>query len=117
VKTMIAGTILLPILIYFKYGYAVAISLFVGSVISLFNFGALRKIIANIANQEIPSRRARRMVVLRFVLRYGLVGVAFYAIFRSSAVHLYGLVAGLSMPVLAVFIEAGYEAIYALRGR
>jgi len=103
--------------VYFRFGRAAAMSLFLGSLIALFNFAALRKVITGIAEAATPARKARRLILVRFIARYALVGVAFYAIFRGSAVNLYGLVAGLSLPVPAVFIEAGYEVMHGFRKR
>jgi hypothetical protein len=54
-------------------------------------------------------------VLLRFVLRYVLIAAAAYAIFKSSDMSLYGLCAGLSLPVGAVLIEAAYAMYGALR--
>lgn len=114
---MIASTVLLPILAYFRFGRSAATSLLLGCLVALFNFVALRKIVTGIAESFVPARKARRLVVLRFLLRYALVGVAFYAIFKGSAVNLYGLIVGLSLPVLAVFVEAGFELAHAFRSR
>ena len=117
VWVMAASLIVLTPLAYLKFGRKPAASFFVGSVLAIFNFAMLRKVVANIADQTIPIRRARRVVVLRSLLRYGLVAVAFYAILRGSAVNLYGFIAGLSLPVFAIFVEAGYELVHVLRGR
>jgi small-conductance mechanosensitive channel len=61
------------------------------------------------------KKRSAAGIVLRFVLRYLLIAVAVYAIFKSSAMSLIGLCAGLSLPVGAVLIEAAYAMYGALR--
>ena len=53
--------------------------------------------------------------MLRFCLRYLLIAFAAYVIFKSSADSLYGLFAGLSLPVVAILIEAVLEVYSALR--
>jgi len=54
-------------------------------------------------------------VMLRFFFRYLLIALAAYVIFNSSAESLYGLFAGLSLPVVAILIEAVLEVYSALR--
>jgi hypothetical protein len=54
-------------------------------------------------------------VVTRFLLRYALIAVAAYGIFRSSADSVYGLFVGLFLPVGAILIEAVYATYGALR--
>ena len=54
-------------------------------------------------------------MVSRFVLRYVLMGVAAYVILSVSPMSLYGLFAGLFLPVAAIAWEAAYEGYAALR--
>ena len=117
VWVMAVSIAVLTPLAYGWVGRKPAASFFVGAAVALFNFAMLRKVVASIADQTIPTYRARRIVVLRSLLRYGLVAVAFYAILRGSAVNLYGFIAGLSLPVFAIFVEAGYELFHVFRGR
>ncbi len=63
-----------------------------------------------------PEQRTRTgVVVRRFLLRYLLVGVGAYVIFKSSAFNVYGLLVGLSLPVAAITCEAAYETYVAIR--
>ncbi len=55
------------------------------------------------------------VVVRRFLLRYLLVGIGAYVIFKSSAFNVYGLLVGLSLPVAAITCEAAYETYVAVR--
>ena len=48
-------------------------------------------------------------VVLRFLLRYVLMALGAYVIFTVSPASLYGLLAGLFLPVAAIVCEAAYE--------
>jgi hypothetical protein len=52
--------------------------------------------------------------VLRFLLRYLLMGLSAYAIFTVSRASLYGLLAGLFLPVAGIACEAAYEVYAAL---
>lgn len=66
-----------------------------------------------------PAQRAqpgRGMgVVVRFVLRYALIGLVAYAIFISSFVSLGAFFAGLFVFIAAILAEVGYEIYAAFR--
>jgi ATP synthase I chain len=106
---LIAGA---PVL-WASYGRGMALSFALGGGISLINFYWLKRTLAALVDAVAVAGKTRSSagVVLRFVLRYLLIAVAAYAIFKSSAMSMYGLCAGLSLPVGAVLIEAAY-AIY-----
>ena len=105
-------------LFWLRYGRAMALSFVVGGAISLINFYWLTRILAAMVDAVAlqGKRRSAGGIVLRFLLRYLLIAVAAYAIFKSSAMSLYGFCAGLSLPVGAVLIEAAY-AIYGVLRR
>jgi hypothetical protein len=50
-----------------------------------------------------------RGVVHRFLLRYFLMALVAFVILTVSRESLYGLLAGLFLPVAAMFCEAAYE--------
>jgi hypothetical protein len=110
---LIAGTPLL----WVRYGRGLALSFVLGGAISLINFYWLKRVLAAMVEAVAVQGKKRSAggMVLRFVLRYVLIGVAAYVIFKSSAMSLYGLCAGLSLPVGAVLIEAAYAIYGALR--
>ena len=66
-----------------------------------------------IVNQQSQEKGGR--IVLRFLVRYALVGAAAYAIFKSSALAFRGFLWGLCLPVAAMMIEAAWEAYTAFR--
>jgi small-conductance mechanosensitive channel len=94
-----------------------ALGFLAGGVIAILNFVSLKKLVIAFADRVITSEGQQRSsgLVLRFLLRYGLVAVAAYAIFKSSAMSAYGLLAGLGLPAPAIMIEAGYELYGSLR--
>jgi len=71
---------------------------------------ALSDRIVNRASQE-----KGRVIVFRFLVRYGLVALVAYAIFKGSALAFRGFLWGLCLPVVAMMIEAGVEAWAAFR--
>jgi hypothetical protein len=66
----------------------------------------------SLVTRTVPS--SSKGVVVRFLLRYVLMGLAAYAILTVSPASLYGLLAGLFLPVAAIACEAAYEAYVAL---
>lgn len=94
-----------------------ALGFLAGGAIAILNFVSLKKLVIAFADRVIASGGERKSsgLVLRFLLRYGLVAVAAYAIFKSSAMSAYGLLAGLAIPAIAIMIEAGYELYGSLR--
>ncbi|MGC2697278.1 MAG: ATP synthase subunit I [Candidatus Angelobacter sp.] len=114
---MIALLVVGAPVLWWKYGRGMALSFILGGAISLLNFYWLKRTLVSLVNAVALAGKPRSPagVILRFVLRYLLIAVAAYAIFKSSAMSMYGLCAGLSLPVGAVLIEAVYAVYGALR--
>ena len=98
------------------YGWRVALGVAFGCAISYLNFHWLKRVLTNLADRLSPAepRRSSKGIVLRFLLRYFLMGLAAYVILSVSPASLYGLFAGLFLPVAAIACEAAYEAYVAL---
>jgi ATP synthase I subunit len=98
------------------YGWRVMLGVAFGCAISYLNFHWLKRVLTNLADRVSPAepRRSSKGIVLRFLLRYFLMGLAAYVIFSVSPASLYGLFAGLFLPVAAIACEAAYEAYVAL---
>lgn len=112
--------LLLPsavIVLWIFFNHRFAIGFFIGGAIAIVNFLSLKKLVLAFADRVIQSDGQHRSsgLVLRFVLRYGLIAGAGYAIFKSSAMSAYGLIAGLTIPAAAVMIEAAYELYGSIR--
>ena len=97
-------------------GWRVALGVAFGCAISYLNFHWLKRVLTNLADRlsTTEPRRSSKGIVLRFLLRYFLMGLAAYVIFGVSPASLYGLFAGLFLPVAAIACEAAYEAYVAL---
>jgi hypothetical protein len=97
-----------------------AAGLLAGSAIAYLNFIWLERGVSALADcvtqPESPAPRGKAGgIVLRFLARYLLIAAGAYVIFRSSHGALGGLLAGLFLPVAAIFCEALYELTVALR--
>jgi hypothetical protein len=99
------------------FGLAVALGLAVGATIAWVNFRILVQSVDALGERLVSGAASRSGfgVVVRFLLRYAVIIAVSYAIFRVSTAALYGLLAGLCLPVPALVCEAGYELYVALR--
>lgn len=105
------------IALWLTFNRAFAIGFLVGGGVAIFNFVVLKRLIIALADRVISSGGRERSsgLVLRFVLRYVLVAAVAYAIFKTSRMSAYGLLAGLGIPGIAIMVEAAYEVYVSFR--
>jgi ATP synthase I chain len=98
-------------------GWRCAMGFASGSAIAYINFHWLKRVVSALADRVTRTGlpESGRSVFTRFLVRYALIALAAYVIFRVSLASLYGLFAGLFLPVAAIGCEAAYEAYIALR--
>jgi hypothetical protein len=98
-----------------SYGWRVALGFACGCGIAFLNFVWLKRVVTAFADRVTASgaQQSAMGIVTRFLLRYLLMGAAAYAIFTVSRASLFGLLAGLFLPVAAITCEAAYEALAA----
>jgi hypothetical protein len=113
---LVLGVLLLGPVLWF-YGWAGAIGVAAGSAVSYINFRTLIRGVEALGDRIVNRQSKERgwAIVLRFLVRYGLVGIVAYAIFKSSALAFRGFLWGLCLPVAAMMAEAGVEAYVAFR--
>jgi hypothetical protein len=102
---------------FWFYGWAGSIGFAFGAAVSYVNFHSLTRGVEGLADRIVnrKSREKGRSIILRFVVRYGLVGAVAYAIFKSSSLAFRGFLWGLCVPVAALMAEAvwqGYTALH-----
>ncbi|HTR22845.1 MAG TPA: ATP synthase subunit I [Terriglobales bacterium] len=116
-KTMLVVSVLLLGPAFWKYHLSGAIGFAAGAAISCINFRALQRSVEGLADRIVNQQSSERggRIVLRFLLRYALVGAVACAIFRGSAMAFRGFLWGLCLPVAVMMIEAGVEAWAAFR--
>ena len=100
-----------------RIGIWFAAGFLVGCLIAYVNFSWLKRAVNALAERATGGggHEGGRGVFIRFLLRYGLIAIAAYAIFEISTPGLYGMLAGLFLPVGAIACEAAYEGYIALR--
>jgi hypothetical protein len=90
-----------------------------GAVVGAVNFGWLKSAVNTMVDRMVAQGRESTpgsgQIVVKFLLRYGLIALVAYVILNSSALSIYGFLVGLLLPIAAVMCEAGYEAYVALR--
>jgi hypothetical protein len=101
------------------FGWRIGAGFAVGAAIAFLNFHWLKKVVSGIADLTLESGTAAsgRTVVQRFLLRYFLMAVVAFVILTVSRESLYGLFAGLFLPITAMLCEAIYEGYTALTNR
>ena len=116
-RFMIGLALPVAVFILLRFGWKIALGFVVGCAIAYVNFYWLKRTVSGLADRLTSSgkRPSSAGIVLRFAGRYLLMALAAYAIFKVSPASLYGLFAGLFLPVGAIMCEAGYELYAALR--
>jgi hypothetical protein len=113
---MLAMAVVLSLAGWWRYGWRVALGFVCGCAVAYLNFHWLKRVVTALADRatESPESQSSSGVVLRFLLRYVLMALGAYVIFTVSPASLYGLFAGLFLPVVAIACEAAYEGWVAL---
>lgn len=101
---------------FLRFGPRAALGVALGCAIAYLNFHWLKRVISAMAERitNTGKTQSAKGIVLRFVLRYLLMALAAYVILSVSPASLYGLFAGLFLPVAAIACEAGYEVYVAV---
>ncbi len=115
-RFMIVLAVVFSAAAWLRFGWRIALGFACGCVIAYLNFHWLERVVSALADRATQSghRQSSGGIVARFLLRYLLMAVAAYAIFSVSPASLYGLFAGLFLPVAGIACEAGYEVYAAL---
>jgi hypothetical protein len=115
ILAILAVALMAPIWLAFSLQSALGFA--AGAAASWFNFHSLARGVEGLADRIVnaQSRERGSVVVARFVLRYLLVGIVAYAIFKGSYYAFRGFLAGICLPVAAILSEAAYEAYAAFR--
>jgi hypothetical protein len=117
-RFMVVLAVLFSAAAWLRMGWRIALGFAIGCAIAYLNFHWLKRVVGTLADRitESPERPSGKGIVLRFLLRYFLMALGAYAIFTVSRASLFGLFAGLFLPVAGIVCEAAYEA-YAVMAR
>ena len=115
-RYMLVLTFVLPLGTWLWLGWRLSLGMLCGCVVAYLNFQWLKRGVEGLADRIVEAGKSQssRGIVLRFLMRYVLMGLVAYGILSVSPASLYGLLAGLFLPVVAIACEAAYEAYVAL---
>jgi ATP synthase I chain len=101
---------------WLRFGWCIALGFACGCGIAYLNFHWLERVVSALADRATQTayKQSSGGIVFRFLVRYFLMAGAGYAIFSVSPASLYGLFAGLFLPVGGIACEAVYELYMAL---
>ncbi len=116
-RNILAVSIILLGPAFWFYHLAGSIGFAFGAAVSYVNFHSLTRGVEGLADRIVNqnSREKGGLLVFRFVVRYGLVGAAAYAIFKGSSLAFRGFLWGLCVPVAALMAEAVWQGYTAFR--
>ncbi len=102
---------------FFFYGWLGTIGFFLGAGLSFINFRFLSRGVEGLAARVIDQHSSEKggRIIMRFVLRYLLVGVVGYAIFRGSTQAFRGFLWGLCVPAGSLMVEAVWQGFKGFR--
>jgi len=97
--------------------WAGAIGFAFGAAVSYVNFRSLTRGVESLADRIVNrnSREKGGRILLRFMVRYGLVAAVAYAIFKGPSLAFRGFLWGLCVPAAALMVEAVWEGYTAFR--
>lgn len=113
---MLMLAVLVPLAGWAWFGWRTALGVACGCAVAYLNFHWLKRGVEALADRTVSAAKAQsgKGIVVRFLLRYVLMGVGAYVILSVSPASLYGFLAGLFLPVAAIACEAAYELYVAL---
>lgn len=113
---LVASALLLAPAFYF-YRWAGAIGFAFGAAVSYVNFRLLMRGVEGLTDRIVNqnSREKGGRIILRFLVRYLLVGAVACAILKGSSQAFPGFLWGLCVPVAALMVEAGWQGYAAFR--
>jgi len=116
-RNMLLASVLLLAPAFWFYRWAGSIGFAFGAAVSYVNFRSLTRGVDALADRIVnrKSREKGSRIILRFLVRYGLVGAVAYAIFRGSSQAFRGFLWGLCVPAAALMVEAVWEGYAVFR--
>ena len=115
-RSMLVLALAATLVCWLFFGWRFALGTACGCGIAYLNFQWLKSGVSALADRIVQAGtpQSGKGIVFRFLLRYVLMGLGAYVILTVSPASLYGLFAGLFLPVAAIACEAAYEAYVAL---
>jgi hypothetical protein len=115
-RVMLALAVVATLASCWRFGWRIGLGMLLGCAVAYLNFHWLEIGVEGLADRIVQAGKSQsaKGIVFRFLVRYVLMGLVAYGILTVSPASLYGLFAGLFLPVAAIACEAAYEAYVAL---
>ena len=115
-RLMLVLTVFFTVGAWLCFGWRTSLGMACGCAVAYLNFHWLKSGVEGLADriEQAGKSQSGKGIVFRFLARYVLMGLVAYGILGVSPASLYGLLAGLFLPVAAIACEAAYEAYVAL---
>jgi hypothetical protein len=115
-RVMLALAVLFTVGAWWRFSWRIALGMACGCAVAYLNFHWLKSGVEGLADRIVQAGKSQsgKGIVVRFLVRYVLMGLVAYGILTVSPASLYGLFAGLFLPVAAIACEAAYELYVAL---
>jgi hypothetical protein len=116
-RNILLASVLLLAPVFWYYRGAGSVGFAFGAAVSYVNFRSLTRGVEGLADRIVNrnSHEKGGRILLRFMVRYGLVGAVAYAIFIGSSLAFRGFLWGLCVPAAALMAEAVWEGFAAFR--
>jgi hypothetical protein len=116
-RSMLVIGAVLALFAAWRFGLITGLGFAAGAITSYLSFRSLNKAVKSLAGRIVDDKQPDHgfSLVNGFFLRYLLAGIVAYVIFTSSSQAFRGFLFGLCTPVVAMLMEAGFEAYVALR--
>jgi hypothetical protein len=115
-RLMAILTVLTTPVLTIELGKRFAFGFLVGAAVAALNFYWMKSAVSSLGDVVTQTGQTSTAgIVAKSLLRYALLAVIVYGIFRGSGQVVYGFFAGLFVPVAAMVCEAAYEAWAAMR--
>lgn len=116
-RFMLVVAVSLTAACWVRFGWRLAFGLAAGCAIGYLNFYWLKRVVTALADKvtNTHEQQSGSGVFLRFLLRYLLIALTAFVILKLLPASLYGLLAGLFLPVAGIMCEGVYEVYIALR--
>jgi hypothetical protein len=107
-------SLLAAIALWIRFNAAFALSFLLGAIVAIVNLRWLEGSVRRMLDADLSSGKRLR-IWPKMLLRYLFLAAIAYVIFKGYFVSVSALLAGLFVPIIALMLEAAYEAYVAFK--
>ena len=107
-------SLIAAVALWIRFNAAFALSFLLGAIVAIINLRWLEGSVRRMLEADFSSGKRLR-IWPKMLLRYLFLGAIAYVIFKGYFVSVSALLAGLFVPIIALMLEAAYEAYVAFK--